>query len=303
MDILKVDQVSKSFGDVHAVKDLSFFVKERQVFGLLGPNGAGKTTMIRMIMQILLPDRGSIHIFEKPLSPDILDEIGYLPEERGLFPKMKVIDTVTFFGEIHGIGHSESVRRADTLLKRLELYEWRDKKVEELSRGMQQKLQFICTILHKPKLLILDEPFTGLDPVNTNLLKDVMVELKGEGTTIIFSTHLMEQVEKLCESICLINKGEAILSGSLREVKSKFGKNRVRLSYEGKADFLKDKTLVDQYDDYGQYVEIGLAKNRTSKELLQKAIDTVTLHQFEMAEPSLNEIFITVVKAEGGSLE
>ncbi len=288
---------------MQAVNDLSFAVKEKQVFGLLGPNGAGKTTMIRMIMQILLPDLGSIHIFEKPLSQTLLDQIGYLPEERGLFPKMKVIDTIVFFGEIHSLGHGESVRRADTLLERLELHEWRDKKVEELSRGMQQKLQFICTILHKPKLLILDEPFTGLDPVNTNLLKDVMMELKEEGTTIIFSTHLMEQVEKLCESICLINKGEAVLSGSLREIKSKFGQNRVRLRYEGRAEFLKDKGLVEQYNDYGQYVEIGLAKNRTSKELLRKAIETVTLHQFETAEPSLNEIFITVVKAEGGSLE
>lgn len=303
MDILKIDRVSKSFGDVHAVKELSFLVKKRQIFGLLGPNGAGKTTMIRMIMQILLPDQGSISIFEKPLSQTLLDQIGYLPEERGLFPKMKVIDTIVFFGEIHGISHSESIQKADSLLKKLELYEWRNKKVEELSRGMQQKLQFICTILHKPKLLILDEPFTGLDPINTNLLKDVMLELKEEGTTIIFSTHLMEQVEKLCESICLINKGEAVLSGSLREIKSKFGKNRVRLRYEGKAEFLKDKALVEQYDDYGQYVEIGLAKNRTSKELLKTAIDTVTLHQFETAEPSLNEIFITVVKAEGGSLE
>ncbi|MCJ7811905.1 ATP-binding cassette domain-containing protein [bacterium] len=303
MDILKVDQVSKSFGDVRAVRDLSFLVKEGHVFGLLGPNGAGKTTMIRMIMQILLPDQGSISIFEKPLSQTLLDQIGYLPEERGLYPKMKVIDTVTFFGEIHGIGHSESVRRANTLLERFELHAWRSKKIEELSRGMQQKLQFICTILHKPKLLILDEPFTGLDPINTNLLKDVMIELKEEGTTIIFSTHLMEQVEKLCESICLINKGKALLSGSLSEIKSRFGKNRVRLRYEGKADFLKDKTLVEQYDDYGQYVEIGLAKNRTTQELLKHAIDTVTLHQFEAAEPSLNEIFITVVKAEGGSLE
>lgn len=303
MDILKVDRVSKSFGEVRAVQDLSFLVKEGQVFGLLGPNGAGKTTMIRMIMQILLPDQGSISIFEKPLSQTLLDQIGYLPEERGLFPKMKVIDTVTFFGEIHGIGHSESVRRANTLLERFELHAWRSKKIEELSRGMQQKLQFICTILHKPKLLILDEPFTGLDPINTNLLKDAMIELKEEGTTIIFSTHLMEQVEKLCESICLINKGKALLSGSLSEIKSRFGKNRVRLRYEGKADFLKDKTLVEQYNDYGQYVEIGLAKDRTTQELLKHAIDTVTLHQFEAAGPSLNEIFITVVKAEGGSLE
>jgi len=303
LDILKVDRVSKSFGEVRAVQDLSFLVKEGQVFGLLGPNGAGKTTMIRMIMQILLPDQGSISIFEKPLSQTLLDQIGYLPEERGLFPKMKVIDTVTFFGEIHGIGHSESVRRANTLLERFELHAWRSKKIEELSRGMQQKLQFICTILHKPKLLILDEPFTGLDPINTNLLKDAMIELKEEGTTIIFSTHLMEQVEKLCESICLINKGKALLSGSLSEIKSRFGKNRVRLRYEGKADFLKDKTLVEQYNDYGQYVEIGLAKDRTTQELLKHAIDTVTLHQFEAAGPSLNEIFITVVKAEGGSLE
>lgn len=296
MTTLKLDHVNKSFGNVQAVDDLSLQINEGQVFGLLGPNGAGKTTTIRMIMEIILPDSGEIEIFGQPNSRAARDQIGYLPEERGLYKKMKVIDTIIFFAEIKKVPAKEAIPAADKWLHRFELAGWRDKKVEELSRGMQQKLQFICTILHKPKLVILDEPFTGLDPVNTNLLKDVMMELKNDGTTIIFSTHLMEQVEKLCESICLIDHGKSLLHGPLADIKKDFGQNRIRLGYDGQADFLKDKSLVAEYDDYGQYVEIRMAENVTSQQILAAAVQQTTVKSFEIADPSLNEIFIQMVK-------
>ncbi len=296
MAILEVDQVSKSFGEVQAVNQLSFAIGDGQIFGLLGPNGAGKTTTIRMIMGVLMPDSGSISIFGEPYSIDAGDAIGFLPEERGLYKKMKVIDTLTFFAELKGVPRKDSLKPADEWLEKFDLAEWRDKKVEELSKGMQQKLQFICTILHRPKLIILDEPFTGLDPINTNLLKDVMLELRQNGTTIIFSTHLMEQVEKLCESICLINRGKSVLSGSLAAIKAQFGRNRVRLGYDGAAEFLHDRALVSSFDDYGQYVEIRAAENVSPQQILAKAVEQVTVQSFEVAEPSLNEIFISVVK-------
>ena len=296
MAILDVNQVSKSFGELQAVNELSFAIEDGQIFGLLGPNGAGKTTTIRMIMGVLMPDSGSINIFGLPYSIDAGDAIGYMPEERGLYKKMKVIDTLTFFAEIKSMPRKDSLKPADEWLERFELAEWRDKKVEELSKGMQQKLQFICTILHRPKLIILDEPFSGLDPVNTNLLKDVMLELKKDGTTIIFSTHLMEQVEKLCESICLINRGKSVLSGSLPAIKAQFGRNRVRLGYDGAAEFLNDRSLVSTFNNYGQYVEIRPAEKVSPQQILAKAIEQVTVQSFEVADPSLNEIFISVVK-------
>jgi len=296
MAILEVDRVSKSFGEVQAVNELSFAIEDGRIFGLLGPNGAGKTTTIRMIMGVLMPDSGTVNIFGQPYSVDAGDAIGFLPEERGLYKKMKVIDTLIFFAEIKGLSRKQSLKPADEWLEKFELAEWRDKRVEELSKGMQQKLQFICTILHRPKLIILDEPFTGLDPINTNLLKDVMLELKQGGATIIFSTHLMEQVEKLCESICLINHGKSVLSGSLPAIKAQFGRNRVRLGYDGEAEFLNDHSLVSAYDDYGQYVEMRPAENVSPQQILAKAIEQVTVQSFEVADPSLNEIFISVVK-------
>lgn len=296
MQQLVIDHVYKAFGEVQAVQDLSLAIEEGSVFGLLGPNGAGKTTTIRMVMEIIIPDQGKIEIFGKRNTAKSRDLIGYLPEERGLNKKMRILDTVLFFGELKGVSSHSSRHDAETWLKRLELWDWREKKVEELSRGMQQKLQFICTIIHKPKLIILDEPFTGLDPVNAQLLKDVMLDLRERGTTIIFSTHLMEQVEKLCESIVLINRGKIVLSGPLKEVKRKFGQNSIRLRYEGKASFLSDSELVEKFDDYGNYVEIQPAKNVTSQQILKKAIEQVTIKGFEKTEPSLNDIFIQAVK-------
>lgn len=298
---LKMHNVNKAYGKIHAVKDLNLAIQQGDIFGLLGPNGAGKTTAIRMIMDILRPDSGYIEIFGKPNSATLRDEIGYLPEERGLYKKMNVFDVISFFAEIKSVPQKEIPDRASNLLQKLDLLDWRDKKVEELSRGMQQKLQFICTVIHEPKLIILDEPFTGLDPVNTRILKDMMLDMKAKGTTIIFSTHLMEQVEKLCESICLINRGESILRGKVSDIKTTFGKNRVRMSYEGKADFLTDPSYIASYDDYGQYVEIQLAEGVSSQELLKNAMQKVAVQHFEIADPSLNEIFISTVKSEGNN--
>jgi ABC-2 type transport system ATP-binding protein len=289
--------VNKSYSDVHAVKDLNLTIEAGQLFGILGPNGAGKTTSIRMLLDIIKPDSGVIEIFGKPNSVQQRDNIGYLPEERGLFKKMRVRESILFFAEIKGVRDKKTaLSRAENLLKRFELYDWKEKKIEELSRGMQQKLQFICTIIHEPRLLILDEPFTGLDPVNTNLLKDVILDLKDKGVTIIFSTHLMEQAEKLCESICLINKGRRVLNGTLSEIKRNFGGNRIRMRYQGNAAFLDDKSLVMSYDDYGQYVEIKPAQSVKPQMILTRALDEVAISLFEIADPSLNEIFISVVK-------
>ena len=212
---------------------------------------------------------------------------------------MKVADVVNFFGELRGMDRSQRKRAALQWLERLELAAWADHKVEELSRGMQQKLQFIITVLHKPRLLILDEPFTGLDPVNTALLKDIILELHREGATIIFSTHLMEQVEKMCDSICLINKGKSVLQGSLQEIKSRYGKNTVILQYSGNAGFLEDDGLVERFDNYGNYVEVFLKPGTDPQDLLRRAVqDGVRILRFELTEPSLNDIFIETVKEQ-----
>ena len=296
MTTLKLENVYKSYGDVRAVSDLSLDVKEGQIFGLLGPNGAGKTTTIRMIMDIIKPDKGTIEILGEINRKKNRDKVGYLPEERGLYPKMLVKEVLPFFAAIKGVSPRVVQDRAFDWLEKLDLAEWNEKKVEELSRGMQQKLQFICTILHDPRIIILDEPFTGLDPVNTDILKDVIIHLKKNGATIIFSTHLMDQVEKMCEGICLINKGVPVLRGSLSEVKGQFGKNRIKLRFEGKADFLQDSTVVASFDEYNQYVELSPAAGVKPQQILQRALQSVTVQHFEISEPSLNEIFKTVVK-------
>jgi ABC-2 type transport system ATP-binding protein len=295
---LSIQNVSKSFETVHAVERLSLDVPKGQIFGLLGPNGAGKTTTIRMIMRILLPDSGSIELFGKPLEFSMTDRIGYLPEERGLYQKMKVLDLVAFFGEIKGLPRGRALEEGRRWLKKLDLEEWADRKVETLSKGMQQKVQFIGTILHRPDLVILDEPFSGLDPVNVNTLKDAMLELKDGGATIIFSTHQMEQVEKLCDALCLINRGRAVLQGKVSDVKARFGRGRVQMQYEGEPAFLRDKRWVDESNDFGKYVEIKPAAGVSPRDLLGRAIQDVSIVRFEIAEPSLNEIFIQLVQSD-----
>ena len=300
MSILTIDHVYKSFKTVHAVQDLSLELPAGVIFGLLGPNGAGKTTTIRMIMDIIVPDKGKISINGKPNNQKQLDRVGYLPEERGLYRKMKVGELLSFLAEMKGIKPSQSNDRIKMWLTRFELIDRINKKVEELSKGMQQKIQFIATVIHKPKLIILDEPFTGLDPVNTELIKNVMLEQKENGATIIFSTHLMDQVEKLCDSICLINEGKAVLNGELKQVKKNFGRNSILMKYEGDARFLNDRTLVKSFVDHDNFVEIYPAEKVTIKQILQEALKEVEVSKFEIMEPSLHEIFIETVTKKSG---
>lgn len=295
MNVLEVDNISKRFGKLTAVDKVSFSIEEGVVFGLIGPNGAGKTTTIRMIMNIIVPDAGKVSVLGNSDISTATDVIGYLPEERGMYRKMKIKNLLRFLTELKKVNKKEAMRSIDFWLERVGLPEWKDKKIEELSKGMQQKIQFIGTVLHSPKLLILDEPFGGLDPVNQNLIKDILLELKKKGTTIIFSTHVMESAEKLCEEIFMINKGRKVFDGKLSEVKQRLGKRNLLVEYEGSNDFLKSSEIVT-YDDYGNSVEIQLKKNADSQEILKKAISSgTTVRKFEIKEPSLHDIFIDTV--------
>ncbi len=296
MELLTLRGVTKSFGSIDAVKELDLSVEGGCIYGLLGPNGAGKTTTIRMIMDILAPDRGEITILGKPNSSSIRDRVGYLPEERGLYRKMKVEPLLYFLAELKGVKKTIAKERINNWLERFDLSAWGGKKVEELSRGMQQKLQFIVTLLHSPQLAILDEPFTGLDPLNINLVKEVMLEEKKKGVSIILSTHLMEQAEKLCDQICLINEGRKVLDGNLNGIKASYGKNMIVLEYEGQADFLQDRGIVENFDDYGRYVEVRPSVGVNPQEILRRATKEVIISKFELVEPSLNEIFIKTVQ-------
>jgi ABC-2 type transport system ATP-binding protein len=252
-----------------------------------------------MIMDIIIPDKGKIFINGKPNFQEQLNQVGYLPEERGLYRKMRIGDLLSFFAEMKGIKPSQSKDRIRSWLERFELIDWINKKAEALSKGMQQKVQFIATVIHEPQLIILDEPFAGLDPVNTELIKEIMLEQQRNGATIIFSTHMMEQVEKLCDSICLIDHGKAVLSGVLRQIKKSFGRNSIRMEFDGEANFLRNQKLVQKFDDHDGYVEIYPAEKVTIKQILQEAIKEVDVSRFEIMEPSLNEIFIeTVTKKE-----
>lgn len=295
MSVLKMEHVFKSYEDVHAVQDLNLELSAGVIYGLLGPNGAGKTTTIRMIMDIIMPDDGSIQIFDQPISQKVLNQVGYLPEERGLFRKMKVSDQLALLAELKGMKRALSKEKINDWLERFDLLDWSNKKIEELSKGMQQKVQFIATILHEPGLIILDEPFTGLDPLNTDLIKDIMLEQKNNGTTIIFSTHMMEQVEKLCDSICLIDKGWAVLQGNLKQIKTTFSKSSFRLEFEGQSNFLENKKLIKNYKIIDHSIEIEPADGISSQQILQHAINEVKVTRFEMMEPSLHEIFIETV--------
>ena len=292
--MLKVTSLRKTFDTVVAVDGVSLEVQRGELFGLLGPNGAGKTTMIRTVLNIIAPDSGTITFDGKPFSPEMWNIIGYLPEERGLYRKSKVISTILYFAALKGISDRDAKPIAYQWLDRFGLKESAHRKVEELSKGNQQKVQIIISLLHRPQLLTLDEPFAGLDPVNQILLKDVLLELRQQNVAIIFSTHQMEQVEKMCDNICLINKGKPVLSGSLREVKKKYGTNSLRIEYEGDGEFLKRSPLVKRADVYQNYAELELVDIHKSRELLSE-LDELDLRKFEIIEPSLNSIFLHVV--------
>jgi ABC-2 type transport system ATP-binding protein len=295
MDAVHLDKVRKTYDHFVAVDDLSFRIAQGAIFGLLGPNGAGKTSTLRMMIGITAPDSGTVRLFGETFRRQHLRRVGYLPEERGLYKKMKVRELLVFLAEVRGVAAAEAGRRAQQWCERLEIAEWLPKKVEELSKGMQQKIQFIAALLHEPELIIMDEPFGGLDPVNTSLLKDVLLELKQRGRTILFSTHRMDQVEKLCDAICLVNHGRPVLEGNLREIKARYGKNQVHIAYEGDGDFLNTSALVAAANDYGNYVEVQLKPGADAQELLRLAAARARVTRFELAEPSLEQIFIDVV--------
>jgi ABC-2 type transport system ATP-binding protein len=295
MTVLEIEGVSKSFGKVQAVRNINFSVETGRIYGVLGPNGAGKTTTIRMIMNILLPDSGQIRLFGQSMEDGLKRRIGYLPEERGLYAKMKVLDMLVFLGELHELSPGVAVARSREWLKRVELDSWEQKKVEDLSKGMQQKVQFIGTIMHQPDLIILDEPFAGLDPINTQMMKNIMLELKADNRAIMFSTHLMEVAEKICDDILLIDKGEKVLDGDLVSIKKQYGSNAIQLEYDGDIQFLNKLDLIEKIDDYGNYVEIRLRKECSAKQLLRALIDRIEVRRFQSTESSLNDIFIEVV--------
>jgi len=295
MEALRLENVSKSFAAVQAVSELNLSVPPGRVYGFLGPNGAGKTTTLRMIMQIILPDSGSIEMLGKSKPRAALDRVGYLPEERGVYRKMKVREALQFFGALKGLKRKDAEQKIDYWLDRFGMAAVQDKKMEELSKGNQQKIQFLTAVIHEPDLIVMDEPFMGLDPVNTLVMKEIFLEQKARGAAIIFSTHLMDEAEKLCDSICLINKGKKVLDGELQTVKRSFGKRSIILGYTGKADYLKDTSLVKRYNDSGNHVEITLEDGASYKKLLEVALQQADISHFEMVEPSLNEIFIATV--------
>ncbi len=292
---LEVSRISKTFNGNWAVKELSFAVEEGSIYGLLGPNGAGKTTTLRMLLDILAPDSGAVSLFGQPFRREALRRIGYLPEERGLYRKMKVGEILVFLGLIRGLDRPAARAAVARWMARLEMQDWENKKIEELSKGMQQKVQFAATLLHDPDLIILDEPFAGLDPVNTVMLKNVMLELERAGKTIIFSTHQMEQVEKLCEAICLVNRGQSVLEGNLREIKRGFGRNTVVADVEGDWAFLRNLPGVRDVVDTGNSVEIKLLPEGNAQAVLAAMLPRLKVNRFEVTEPSLEEIFIRAV--------
>ena len=294
MSVVELAGVNKAYENKIAVADLSLTIEAGQMFGLLGPNGAGKTSSIRMMMGITVPDSGQVCLFDKPFERSSLERVGYLPEERGLYKKMQVLDQLVFFGELHGLSRAEAHTRSVAWAKRMEIDEALGKKTEELSKGMQQKIQFIGSLLHEPGLIVMDEPFSGLDPVNAALVEKTLLELKSEGRAILFSTHRMDQVEKLCDTICLVNHGRSVLSGKVREIKSRYERNHVIVEFEGDAGFLNSAEIAEA-KNFSGHAEIRLKPHGDAQKLLHEASAQATIYRFELVEPSLEEIFIQTV--------
>jgi ABC-2 type transport system ATP-binding protein len=302
--------IAKRYSGHVAVRDLTLQVPRGTVYGLLGPNGAGKTTTIRMILNVIAPDQGTIDVLGAPNTlPSTLDRIGYLPEERGLYKKMQVRRLLRFLAELKGVSPREADRRIDQWLDRLGLRtsekDWGLAKVDELSRGMQQKVQFIGTLLHEPELVILDEPFGGLDPINAQALKDTIVDLRHEGKTVIFSTHLMDNAERMCDAVCIIARGEKVLDGPITDVKEAHGGRHIALGLAGATtngvgDVLADRALVRRIDDQNRFFEIELAEGADPQRLLRRLIDAgASIQRFELVQPSLHQIFLEKVGATG----
>ena len=296
---LRLESVTKAFAGHVAVRDLSLAVPRGSIFGLLGPNGAGKTTTLRMVMNILGADSGRIEILGRPADDAARDRIGYMPEERGMYPRMVLEDQLVFMASIKGVPRKEAARRIGPWLERLSLAEWRRRKTNELSKGMQQKAQFIATVLHEPEVLIMDEPMSGLDPVGTDVMRDVMLDLRRRGATIVLSSHQMDTVERLCDRVALINRGEKVLDGAVSEVKARHGRNTVVLAFDGDASFLADLPGVVKVASFGQYVEVRMSDGADPQPLLREAAARLVVRRFEIVEPSLHDIFVETVTGHG----
>jgi ABC-2 type transport system ATP-binding protein len=292
LDAISLENVTKSYDSVTAVDGVNLQVRQGAVLGLLGPNGAGKTTTIRMILNILAPDQGSIRVLGQPVSDKTRESIGYLPEERGLYPRMQVRALIVFLAALRGLTEAEADRRAREWLERFELAQWSEKKLVDLSKGMQQKVQFITAVIHRPPVVILDEPFSGLDPVNAATVKDIMLEMRNQGSTIVLSTHRMEQVEMMCDSICLINHGRNVLDGELRAIKQSYGKNTVQIAFTGPDGFFNQPSVIG-VNRFAGGIEAKLKPGADPQEILRAAVEGgAQITRFELLEPSLNEIFI-----------
>lgn len=297
--LIEARDLVRLYPGVRAVDGISLQVRQGQCFGLLGPNGAGKTTTLRMVMNILGPDSGTIEILGKPADHAARDRIGYMPEERGLYPRMVLEEQLVFMAAIKGMSRKEAEKRLSPWLERLGLADWRKKKTNELSKGMQQKAQFIATVLHEPEVLFMDEPMSGLDPVGMDVMREAMLDLRRKGTTIVLSSHQMEAVEKLCDRVALINRGEKVLDGTVSEVKARHGKNTVVLAYDGDGSFLASLPGVAKVTDFGQYVEVRLQEGTDPQPLLREAVERLRLRRFEIVEPSLHDIFVETVTDHG----
>jgi len=293
MYALEVLHLSKSFDLLKAVDDVSFSVPEGSVFGLIGRNGAGKTTTIRMMMSIYLPDSGEVILRGSKIGQEFKDKVGYLPEERGLYKKMKVMETLLFFAELKGKTGRDVQLKAEEYLERFELTDRKNSKLEDLSKGNQQKVQFITTILHDPEFIILDEPFSGLDPINTNLLKEIILELKERGKVIIFSTHLMDFAERMCDHIAMIDEGKIILHGNLEEIKKSFGQRNVTISHSGDIAFLKSYPFIEKFESFGSVSSIRVKEPSQIQEILKLLVQkNVVVKKFDAEDISLHQIFV-----------
>ncbi len=298
-DAVILEHLRKSFGDFVAVDDISLRVPRGSIYGFLGPNGAGKTTTIRMMMSIFYPDRGTISILGEPNSESIKDRLGYLPEEKGLYKNMKAGELVAYFGRLKGMSKKDAKARAEEMMKRYALGEWITTKCKALSKGMGQKVQILATLIHSPELVILDEPFSGLDPVNVEIVRELILTLKREGKTVIFSTHVMEQAEQICDYVVLINRGRVVLDGSITSVRQSGG-STIHLDYEGDGAVLRTLTGVSRVNDAGKHAEFVLAPGYDADHLLTQIVGKVKVRSFDTREASLHEIFVRAIGKDGG---
>lgn len=301
--MVEVRNISKSYGSTQAVRDLSFKAQEGRVFGLIGPNGAGKSTTIRMIMNILTPDAGEILFDGERMGEDHKNRVGYLPEERGLYRKVKLGEMLSYLLELKGVNRREADKKIDPWLERFSLLDWKDKKIEELSKGMSQKAQFIASVAHEPDLFFFDEPFSGLDPVSVDQLREAIMDLGRRGKTILFSTHIMEQAERICDSILLVNKGQEVVSGPLEQIKGEYGSRNVAIEFSGDGSFMRDLPCVEAINEFPRYVDITIKDGHTADELLSAIVGKVSVQRFNVSTPSLHTIFVKLVGGDPTATE